>query len=537
MSVAEIQLLGSETVVVAPVPPPVAAPELLQLDEVRIDPMIALRIPANLATRREVLPFIEWQGKIHVACGDARDTATFATIQRAFDVPIQPVRADLASLRRAIHRVYGAVKSENANTAVIGRPVAPALPSSTSSSSRSSSSSRAAATATAETFDATETCDELLYSAVMRQASDIHLDPGPENLRVRFRVDGQLENITLLPATAASSLTNRIKVLSGMDISEKRAPQDGGFRHEYGENRAVDIRAATLPTKWGERTTLRLLGLQTGSLTLTRLGMTPPQLTIFEKALSNPYGMILLTGPTGSGKSTTLYAAIRRLLELESLNIITVEDPVEYDIVGVAQVAVDSADKTSFAGALRSILRHDPDVVMIGEIRDAETAGIAVKASLTGHLVFSSLHTNTAAGSVTRLADMGVERYLVASTLRLAIAQRLVRRLCARCREATTISVTEARMLNRLDAAGRPAYNSRGCLYCGGRGYVGRIALFEFLALDESWSTIIAEGAQEMALITEMKRRGLPLLIDDALNKTESGLTTIEEVRAAVATW
>ena len=534
MSVAESQVLGGETAAA------IAVPELLQLDEVRIDPMIALRIPANLATRREVLPFIEWQGKVHVACGDTRDSATFAMIQRAFDVPIQPVRADVPSLRRAIHRVYGAVKSENANTAVLSRPVPPTVPMVGGSGSRVNGSSRAAAAAAAaaaEPFDATETCDEILYSAVMRQASDVHLDPGPDNLRVRFRVDGQLENITLLPATAASSLTNRIKVLSGMDISEKRAPQDGGFRHEYGENRAVDIRAATLPTKWGERTTLRLLGLQTGSLTLQRLGMTPPQLTIFEKALANPYGMILLTGPTGSGKSTTLYAAIRRLLELEALNIITVEDPVEYDIPGVAQVAVDSADKTSFAGALRSILRHDPDVVMIGEIRDAETAGIAVKASLTGHLVFSSLHTNTAAGSVTRLADMGVERYLVASTLRLAIAQRLVRRLCARCREATPVTVTEARMLNRPEAAGRPAFHQQGCLYCGGRGYVGRIALFEFLALDESWSTIIAEGAQEMALIVEMKRRGLPLLIDDALDKTELGLTTIDEVRAAVATW
>jgi type IV pilus assembly protein PilB len=507
--------------------------------------MIALRIPANLATRREVLPFIEWQGKVHVACNDPRDTATFATIQRAFDVPVVPIRAEITSLRRAIHRVYSAVKPENANTAVLSRPVTPGSstgaargPSSSGSGSAGASgSTRPGAVPPPEPFDATETCDEILYSAVMRQASDIHFDPGAEYLRVRFRVDGQLEDIARLPSTAASSLTNRIKVLSGMDISEKRAPQDGGFKHEYGENRTIDIRAATLPTKWGERTTLRLLGLQTGSLTLQRLGMTAPQLVIFEKALSNPYGMILLTGPTGSGKSTTLYAAIRRLLELESLNIITVEDPVEYDIQGVAQVAVDSADKTSFAGALRSILRHDPDVVMIGEIRDAETAGIAVKASLTGHLVFSSLHTNTAAGSVTRLADMGVERYLVASTLRLAIAQRLVRRLCARCREANTLSTTDARVLNRLDATGRKTYDSRGCLYCGGRGFVGRVALFEFLALDETWSGIISDGAQEMTLITEMKKRGMPLLIDDALDKLESGLTTLDEVRSAVATW
>jgi len=247
--------------------------------------------------------------------------------------------------------------------------------------------------------------------------------------------------------------------------------------------------------------------------------------------------MILLTGPTGSGKSTTLYAAIRRLLDLEALNIITVEDPVEYDIPGVAQVGVDASDKTSFAGALRSILRHDPDVVMIGEIRDGETAGIAVKASLTGHLVFSSLHTNTAAGSVTRLGDMGVEHYLIASTLRLTIAQRLVRRLCARCREAILLTDAEARALNRPEIAGKPGFIKKGCLYCGGRGYVGRMALFEFLALDESWSDIITAGAQEMSLIAEMKRRGQPLLVDDALAKIAAGTTTMDEVRAAVATW
>ncbi len=512
------------------------ASTLLQVDDVRVDPMIALRIAANVAQRRDVLPFISWQGKVHVACADIRDSATLASIQRLFDEPLQPVKAELVSLRRAIQRIYGAIKPENANTPILARPAGAgtATPTSARAGSRNASPAPAAAT---EAFDATATGDEVLYSAVMRQASDVHLDPGPDGLRLRFRVDGQLEDIARYPVAAISSLTNRIKVISGMDISEKRAPQDGGFKHVYGENRSIDIRAATLPTKWGERITLRLLGLQTGSLTLERLGMAPAHLLIFEAALSNPHGMILLTGPTGSGKSTTLYAAIRRLLDLEALNIITVEDPVEYDIPGVAQVGVDSSDKTSFSGALRSILRHDPDVVMIGEIRDGETAGIAVKASLTGHLVFSSLHTNTAAGSVTRLSDMGVEDYLIASTLRLTIAQRLVRRLCARCREAVTLTAAEARALNRPDIVGQPGFTKKGCLYCGGRGYVGRVALFEFLALDESWSEIISSGAQEMALISEMKRRGQPLLIDDALAKIASGTTTMDEVRAAVATW
>ncbi len=497
----------------------VETPLVLQMDEVRIDPMIALRVPANLAVRREMLPFMEWQGRVHVACSDPHDGATLGAFQRAFGVPVHACAAERESLRRALQRIYGALKPGGGTSPAIGklgggRPIVEG-----------------------DAIDVAALSDEILYSAVMRQASDVHLDPGPETLRLRFRVDGGLEEIQRFPMSISGNVTNRFKVLSQMDISEKRAPQDGAFRHTYGDNRTLDIRSATLPTKWGERITLRLLGLQTGTLTLERLGMGPDHLRLFESALAQPHGMILLTGPTGSGKSTTLYAGIRRLLEIEALNIITVEDPVEYDIAGVAQVAVDSADKTSFGKALRSILRHDPDVVMIGEIRDGETADIAVKASLTGHLVFSSLHTNTAAGSVTRLGDMGVERYLIASTLRLAIAQRLVRRLCGHCRRATTLSEAQATSLNLPEAAGGVAYEKVGCLYCGGRGTAGRMALFEFLPLDESWSTIVNRGAQEVELIGEMKRRGLSLLIDDALQKLISGVTTYDEVRQAVAAW
>ncbi len=497
-----------------------ATPEaILHMDDVRIDPMIALRVPANLATRREMLPFMQWQGRVHVACANPSDGATLGAFQRQFDSPLHACAAEPESLRRALQRIYGALKPGAGTTPAIGklgggRPIADG-----------------------EIIDVQGLSDEILYSAVLRQASDVHIDPGPETLRLRFRVDGGLEEVQRFPMSISGNLTNRFKVLSQMDISEKRSPQDGAFRHVYGDNRTLDIRAATLPTKWGERITLRLLGLQTGTLTLERLGMGTEHLRLFESALAQPHGMILLTGPTGSGKSTTLYAGIRRLMELEALNIITVEDPVEYDISGVAQVAVDSSDKTSFDKALRSILRHDPDVVMIGEIRDGETAGIAVKASLTGHLVFSSLHTNTAAGSVTRLADMGVERYMIASTLRLAIAQRLVRRLCPHCRKESKISEGQAIGLNLPAVAGTAAFEKVGCLYCGGRGTSGRLALFEFLPLDESWSTIVNRGAQEVELVTEMKKRGFPLLIDDAIHKLNTGVTTYEEIRQAVAAW
>ncbi|HTR40067.1 MAG TPA: GspE/PulE family protein [Pseudomonadales bacterium] len=507
-----------------------ASEENLVLDEVRIDPVVALRVPAALAMRRELLPFVLWQGKIHVACANPDDATGLASVQRHFIEPLCAVRAEPVSLRRALQRIYSGLK-----------PGAASLISQTRLGGLTSLAKRPATTAPnsgGEELQAAALSEELLYAAILRQASDIHLDPDSEGLRVRFRVDGLLEDVQRLPSSIFQLLTNRFKVLAQMDISEKRAPQDGGFRHEYGINGSgVDIRAATLPTKWGERMTLRLLGLQTGELTLERLGMATEHLARFEAALSQPHGMILLTGPTGSGKSTTLYAGLRRLIERESLNVITIEDPIEYEIAGVAQVAVDSADKTSFDKALRSLLRHDPDVVMIGEIRDSETAGIAVKSSLTGHLVFSTLHTNSAAGAVVRLADMGVERYLIASTLRLAIAQRLVRRLCKRCRVPRQLTEMEARTLGRMESAGQRVFDSPGCLYCGGRGLIGRLALFEFLPLDESWSELVADGVNETELTAEMKRRRLPTLVDDALAKLAGGETSFSEVRNAVAIW
>lgn len=505
--------------------------EMLVLDDVRIDPVVALRIPPALALRRELLPFVIWEGRVHVACVNPDDVSGLAAVQRHFTEPLASTRAEPASLRRALQRIYVGLKARSAAS-----PTSLARLGAWKGGAKGSGAALTATNAGDE-FDAASLGEELLYAAILRQASDIHLDPDAEGLRIRFRVDGDLEDVHRLPLAVFQPLTNRFKVLAQMDISEKRAPQDGGFRHDFGDGRSVDIRAATLPTKWGERMTLRLLGLQTGDLTLEKLGMAPDHLARFEVALAQPHGMILLTGPTGSGKSTTLYAGLRRLLERESLNVITIEDPIEYDIAGVAQVAVDSADKTSFDKALRSLLRHDPDVVMIGEIRDGETAEVAIRASLTGHLVFSTLHTNSAASAITRLADMGVQRYLIASTLRLAIAQRLVRRLCRRCRAPRVLTEREARTLGRVEAAGQPVFDARGCLYCGGRGLVGRMALFEFLQLDESWNEIVAHGADEGELLAEMKKHRLPTLLDDALAKLAHGDTTFAEVCSAVAAW
>jgi general secretion pathway protein E len=488
----------------------------LRMDEVRVDPALALRIPSALALRREVLPFLAWQGRVHVACVNALDGAALAVVQRSFECPVQAVPAEAESLRRLIATIH-------AN----GR----------GGGSAPSHGVRAGARELAEGGDASDAAglsDQLVREAALRQASDLHVDPGPTDVRVRVRVDGVLEELRRVPLGMAASLVSRFKVLAQMDIAEKRAPQDGAYRHVLGEGRAVDVRAATLPTRFGERLTLRLLGREGRVMDLEGLGMDSENLATFEAALLRPHGMILLTGPTGSGKSTTLHAGVRRLLQREPLNVITVEDPVEQELEGAAQVTVDAADKTSFAKALRSILRHDPDVVMIGEVRDPETAGIAVKASLTGHLVLSSLHTNTAAGAVTRLSDMGVERYLVASTLRLSVAQRLVRRLCGKCRVAGVMTEEEATALGRPGAAGQGCWVGTGCWYCAGRGVAGRLALFEMLPMDETWSRVVNAGAHEADLVEEMRRRGHGLLVDDGLAKLGRGETSMAEVRGAV---
>jgi type IV pilus assembly protein PilB len=493
---------------------------LLDMDKVKIDPSWALRIPSTLALRRQVLPFAFAQGRVHVACGNMQDAAALQAVEKLVAAPVHAEPADPESLRRALDRVYGDFLS----------------PTNGAQSKPRSVDLRSMAELAPE--DTVALCDELLHAAILRQASDIHLDPDQDGLQIRLRVDGALERYRTIPPSLQSGLMSRFKVLCGMDIAEKRAPQDGGFKHRYGRTgQTVDIRGATLPTKFGERMTLRLLALQTETLTLERLGMRAQDLACFHRCLEHPHGLILLTGPTGSGKTTTLYAAIRRLLDLEDLNILTVEDPIEYEIKGVAQVQVDAADKVTFLKALRSVLRHDPDVVMIGEIRDGETADVAIKASLTGHLVFSTLHTNSAISVITRLADMKVDRYLIAATLRLTVAQRLVRQLCPRCRQPRELKANEAVALFQPDLVGQTVYEPGGCIYCAGKGYLGRIGLFELLPLDEEWSHAIARGADEAELLQRVRDSQMTTLVQDGAAKLLSGVTSVREVLGAVTVW
>jgi type II secretory ATPase GspE/PulE/Tfp pilus assembly ATPase PilB-like protein len=389
----------------------------------------------------------------------------------------------------------------------------------------------------AQDTDVVALCDELMEIAFERNASDIHIDPEENIILVQLRVDGVLETLRKLPKAIHAAIISRYKVLAKMDIAERRMAQDGRFFQCLGpQQRRIHIRAATLPTTHGERLTMRLLAVETEQLTLNRLGMSELATRTFAQYTAQKQGMILLSGPTGAGKSTTLYAALRHRMANHPGRFITVEDPVEYDIVGVAQIEVDTADKVRFDTILRNILRSDPDVIMIGEIRDLGSADVAIKAALTGHLVFSSIHTNSAAGVVTRMIDMGLQPFQVAATVRLCIAQRLARRLCPECRKPRKLSPAEAAAVGRPEAGGSTVYEPDGCEKCNGRGYRGRIGLFELLPIDEDLAHRIVEGANEGEINRRARERKIPSLRDDAAAKLLAGITTFDEI-IAVAAW
>ena len=321
-----------------------------------------------------------------------------------------------------------------------------------------------------------------------------------------------------------------------MNIAEKRSPQDGKLSYEIpASSQKVDVRVATIPCVNGEKMTLRLLGLNSESLTLEKIGMSSDHLKIYLEEIQKDNGMILINGATGSGKSTSLYASVRNILASRDVNIITVEDPVEFQIDDVIQVNVDENEKVTFPSALKSILRHDPDVIMVGEIRDAETAGIAIKSSLTGHLVLSSLHANSASAAVVRLADIGIEPYMIASTLRISIAQKLVKKLCQNCCKKIILTKEKAFLIGREDLSDQTVFEKKGCLYCGGTGYSGRLPVFEVLRINKHFRTLIHEEISEEGLRAEMRKMNIPSMADDAIAKMKDGLIDFEECYTTVS--
>ncbi|WP_374243555.1 type II secretion system ATPase GspE [Zoogloea sp.] len=366
----------------------------------------------------------------------------------------------------------------------------------------------------------------LLTQAVRQSASDIHIEPYERHSVVRFRRDGVLVDVAQPHRALHAAMASRIKIMASLDIAEKRLPQDGRIALRLA-GRQVDVRVSTLPTTHGERIVLRLLDKGSGQRGLDSLGMAADTVAPFAKLLDQPHGILLVTGPTGSGKSTTLYAALQGM-DAKRRNIVTVEDPVEYDLPGVGQIQVNSKIDLSFARALRAILRQDPDVIMIGEIRDLETAQIAVQASLTGHLVLATLHTNDAASAVTRLVDMGVEPFLLASTLRGVLAQRLVRRLCPACRSATPATAADRSLLG----PGSPAqlWHAPGCPECGHTGYAGRTGIYELMVTDDALQRLIHTAADEADLRAHARQQGSRGLRDDGLRLLADGVTSAEEL-------
>lgn len=478
----------------------------VELGHLRPEVDLVKKVPDTILKRRLVLPIQENTQEVRVVCADPYDRQTQDYLKKLFHRDVKLMLAEPQELTQLINQTLWRLQEKD-DVTVVQEEVA---------------------------FDATELLDKLIREAFLRRASDIHIEPHKSSVRIRLRVDGALQVLNMaLSVTQGVSIISRIKVLSGLDISEQRLPQDGGFKVEPDHvlKKSVDIRVATSPTRWGERATLRLLGLESDTLTLETLGMEQEDLNDFQNAISRPYGVILLTGPTGSGKTTTLYGALRRINSLEH-NIMTIEDPIEYVIEGVNQLQVGSASKTTFASALRSFLRHDPDILMVGEIRDYETADVALKASQTGHLVFSTLHTNSSTSAITRLIDIGCEPYLIASSITGIIAQRLVRKLCVHCRKERPITEKERTDLG-ISKETQKVYDATGCIHCLGTGYKGRTGIFECLWLDEELKRMVARNAQEQEIFAKAREKGLRLLREQAVEKVLNGVTTIDELKIA----
>jgi len=375
--------------------------------------------------------------------------------------------------------------------------------------------------------------DLIIYNALKKRASDIHIEPYEDKLLVKYRIDGVLNEEFSFPKINQQAVIARLKIISGLDITESRMPQDGRFKVKF-ETREIDFRVSSLPTNFGEKFVLRVLDRKSLSVGLEKLGFSQKPLKLFEEAIAAPFGIILVTGPTGSGKSTTLYSIISKINTPEK-NIITIEDPVEYHLEGITQIQANADIGLTFSAGLRSILRQSPDIIMVGEIRDSETADIAIKASLTGEIIFSTLHTNNAVGAIGRLRDMGIESFLLASSLVALTAQRLVRKLCSKCKEKYKV---DKEIIERLGLDSfcdkhnktNEFYRPKGCPYCGHSGYYGRVAIIEIILLDDKIKEMIIEKLPESDIIKYAREfRGYNSLREDGLEKCLKGETSIEE--------
>ncbi|MEP7763976.1 ATPase, T2SS/T4P/T4SS family [Sanguibacter sp. 25GB23B1] len=500
--------------------------QFVDLDTYPVDRTAVSRLPGAVCRRYTVLPVAFENGAILLAMADPGNVLAVDDVRSMTGLQVVPVVATHEDLARAIDRFVRADGEMDDLTTAFEEEQHNLVDFDVSKIGDS----------VEDDAPIVRYVNLIVSQAITDRASDIHIEPGEHDLRVRYRIDGVLHEMQRSPKNIAGGVTSRVKILSDIDIAERRKPQDGRMSINH-NGRKIDLRVATLPTVWGEKIVMRILDNSTASLDLRDLSFGDENYEVYAEAFNKPYGMILVTGPTGSGKSTTLYATLNAVSKPE-INVITVEDPVEYRLPGINQVQVNPKAGLTFAGALRSILRSDPDVVLLGEIRDHETAQIAIEAALTGHLVLSTLHTNDAPSAVTRLVEMGIEPFLVGSAIDCIVAQRLARRLCGKCKERYEPSDDElvASRFPWLPGEEKPVlHRPAGCVTCSNTGYKGRLALHEVMRVTEEIERHAVNGSSSAEILKTAIAQGMRTLRDDGWMKVVQGQTSIEEIVRVVA--
>ncbi|HEY2384027.1 MAG TPA: type IV-A pilus assembly ATPase PilB [Terriglobia bacterium] len=498
-----------------------------------VDPAVIKLVPQETAVRYQIVPLSRVGSTLTIAMTDPTNVFAMDDIKFMTGFNVEPVVASETAISDAIHKFYGDVESVEELDKVM-KDLTAEDADALELTGEEAEMDLASLSKAAEEAPIIKLCNLILTDAVKRGASDIHVEPYEKEYRVRFRIDGILQNVMAPPMKLKDAMTSRIKIMSKLDISEKRLPQDGRIMIKYlkdGKKKELDFRVSTVPTLFGEKIVLRLLDKENLRLDMTKLGFEPEALTKFERQILKPYGMVLVTGPTGSGKTNTLYSSVARLNTPET-NIMTAEDPVEFQLPGINQVQMKEQIGLNFASALRAFLRQDPNIILVGEIRDFETAEIAVKAALTGHLVLSTLHTNDAPSTISRLMNMGIEPFLVATSVNLICAQRLVRRICVQCKEPLQLqaeALTEAGY-SPEEAAKITVQHGKGCATCNNTGYKGRVGLYEVMEINDELRELILVGASALELKKKAMEQGMITLRRSGLQKVASGLTTMEEV-------
>jgi type IV pilus assembly protein PilB len=492
----------------------------IYLNTYHIDKSLLALINENYARTKKVLPLFKLNNTLTVAMVDPLDVFTIDELSQKLSLEIETAVCTEEELNSACDLYYGTSGKVDEVFEFIQKE------------REGKESQEAQEIITAETgadeAPIIRLVNLVFLQAIREKASDIHIEPEEDLLRIRFRIDGKLREMFVQPKHLQYSIISRIKIMAEMNIAERRLPQDGRFQIRI-DNHDVDIRAATIPTVHGENIVLRILDKSNLLVNLEDLGFSAKALKTFKEALNSPYGIILVTGPTGSGKTTTLYSALNSITTIEK-NIVTVEDPVEYRLNYIRQSQVNIKIGMTFAAGLRSILRQDPDIIMVGEIRDSETAIVAVQAALTGHLVLSTLHTNDASGAVTRLIDMGIEPFLVSSSVSLVVAQRLVRRICTKCKTSYDAPDALVKELHLQPGKAYSFYRGTGCRNCKDTGYRGRIAIFEALSVDDTIRRMVLEKNSSIEIRDYAIKKGMKTLRQDGILKAVNGLTTVEEV-------